>query len=43
MHAGQDLDEGRFAGAVVSEQAEHLARVELKRTVGEHLRTREAL
>jgi hypothetical protein len=43
MHAGEDLDEGRFTGAVVSEQAEHLPRVDLKRNVGERRGTREVL
>src|ERR1700693_5833019 len=33
MHAREDLDERRLAGAVVAEQAHHLARVDAHRDV----------
>ena len=38
MHAGEDLDQGRFAGAVVAQQAHHLAGVDRHRDVleGDH-------
>ena len=37
MDAREDLDQRGLAGAVVAEQAEHLARADLERDVGEHV------
>jgi hypothetical protein len=30
MHAGQDLDQGRLAGAIVAEEAMHLASLKIE-------------
>jgi hypothetical protein len=35
VHAGQGLDQGRLAGAVVAEQAVHLARVDGEADAGQ--------
>ena len=43
MHAGQDLHEGRFARAVLSDQRVHLAAPERKRNVPQRVNTRKGL
>ena len=43
VDSGDDLDEGRLAGAVLAEERVHLARIERQRNVLERLRRAEAL
>ena len=43
MHAREHLDQRRLAGAVVAEEAEHLARVDLERDVVEDVDRAEGL
>ena len=43
VHAGDDLDEGRFAGAVLAHQGVDLARLQVERDVIERSNARERL
>jgi hypothetical protein len=43
MHAGKDLDERRFARAVVAEEAQHLAGIDFKRYFMQHIDRTERL
>ena len=43
VDAGEDLDQRRLAGAVVAEQAQHLARLHLERDVVKHVDRAERL